>query len=521
MKRLVRINPFYTVLCMMLFLLSTGRLAVGQQQLTIAEQESSPNREDSMFYKIRLTQHISVDFNNTPMEKALREIAGKTHMILNYRGDYMTDKLVNFSSKSISVSGALDRILKNTGLDYLVSRHGYLVIIKRKAPVALKTKIREVQFEVSGKVTDAATGESLPGVNVLIKGTENGTATDSKGNYSLSASGPTDTLVFSYIGYETKVVPVNGRHEINVSLSVRVVQGQQMVVVGYGEQKRVDITGSITTVSSDQIEKVPVTDVAKALEGKVAGLTVTQGNAIPGTSPSIQIRGQNSISASNDPLIVVDGMPFSGGLNDINQNDIANVSVLKGPSATAIYGTRGSNGVIIVTTKKGQKGKARISYSGYVGTGGFSHELTPASPSAYIEKYKWYQLEQGVPQDQLAPVPNSPGGNEYVNYKAGKTVNWMDEVTQPGYSTDNNLTISGGTNTVNYYISGEFMKQRGVVRGYNFSRANVRVNLDATLTDYLEVGTNAFYDANNYDGGQADLLMAEEMSPYGTLYNSN
>ena len=210
---------------------------------------------------------------------------------------------------------------------------------------------------------------------------------------------------------------------------------------------------------------------------------------------------------------------FSGGLNDINQNDVAEISVLKGPSATAIYGTRGSNGVILITTKKGKTGKTHISYNGYVGTGNFSHKLTPASPQAYLEKYKWYQLETNVPQNQLTPVPNSPGGYEYQNYQAGKTVDWLNEVTQQGYSTDNNLSISGGTDKVNYYISGEFMKYRGEVKGYNFSRANIRAKIDADVTDYLTVGTNLFYNANNYDGGQAELLFAEEMSPYGSVYN--
>ena len=376
-------------------------------------------------------------------------------------------------------------------------------------------------FNVEGTVKDAQTGQSLPGVNVYVKGTTVGAATDSKGHYSLSISSGQDTLVYSYIGYARLEVAVNGRHTVNVLLQSQAVQGKEMVVVGYGEQKRSDVTGSITSVTSDQIKQVPVSNVGQALEGKVAGLNITQGSAIPGSSPSIMICGQNSISASNNPLIVVDGVPFSGGLSDLNQDNIASISVLKGPSATAIYGTRGSNGVILITTKKGQKGKAKITYNGYVGTGGYADKLTPSSPQDYLNKWKWYQLESGTPSNQLSPVPYSPSGNEYQNYKAGKTTDWLGVVSQPAYSTDNNLTISGATNTINYYLSGEFMKQRGIIKGYNFSRANIRSKIDATLTNYLDVGTNLFYNANSYDGGQADLLMAEEMSPYGTLMNSN
>lgn len=375
-------------------------------------------------------------------------------------------------------------------------------------------------FSVEGIVKDSQTGQNLPGVNVYVKGTTVGAATDTKGHYNLMISSGQDTLVFSYIGYARMEVAVNGRHTINVSLQSQAVQGQEMVVVGYGEQKRADITGSITTVSSDQIKKVPVSNVGQALEGKVAGLNITQNSAIPGTSPSILIRGQNSISANNNPLLVVDGVPFSGSLSDLNQDNIANVSVLKGPSATAIYGTRGSNGVILITTKKGEKGKAKITYNGYIGTGGYEHKLSPASPQQYLEKWKWYQLETGTPSDQLSPVPYSPSGNEYQNYKAGKTTDWLGVVSQPAYMTDNNLSISGATNTINYYLSGEFMKQQAIIKGFNYARANVRAKIDATLTDYLDLGTNLFYNSNNYDGGQAFLLMAEEMSPYGMLKDS-
>ncbi len=415
---------------------------------------------------------------------------------------------------------ALAQLLTSLNLGYTkIGKSTYVIYPRDTKPVVDASK--NIQFAVSGKVTDATSGEALPGVNVLVKGTSNGTATDANGQYQLDISSGADTLVFSYIGYQSQTVPVNDRHEINAALQIQAVQGQEMVVVGYGEQKQADITGSITSITTDQIKQVPVTDVGQALEGKVAGLNITQGRAMPGTSPSIMVRGQNSISASNNPLIVVDGTPFSGGLNDINQSDISNISVLKGPSATAIYGTRGSNGVILITTKKGKKGKPQITYNGYVGTGGYAHKLTPGSPQQYLEKWKWYQLESGIPQDQLTPVPNSPGGNEYINYKAGKTVNWLSEISQPAYSTDNNLKISGGTNTVTYYISGEFMKQQGIIKGYNFERTNVRANIDANVTDYLDVGTNLFYNANNYDGGQAALLFAEEMSPYGTLRNSD
>lgn len=454
-------------------------------------------------------ERFTLDYKQVRADKIFNKIQKEsgyrffyTYEDINKLGD------VDLHVKDASLTDILDKLLSK-GLGYRIM-HDDMVVISSLSQLPNPVP-------VTGTVTDSL-GNPLVGVSVKIRGSNRGTATDVHGRFSLDV--PQDgVLELSYIGYETREVPVGGQTNLLIRLSGSISALSQLVVVGYGTQKRSDVTDAITTITPDEFKSVPATDVAQALAGKVAGLNITQNNAIPGVSPAILIRGQNSISASTSPLIVLDGVPYSGDLNSINQHDIDGMSILKGPSATAIYGTRGSNGVILITTKKGEKGKARITYNGYVGTGSFSHELTPASPAQYLEKYKWYQLETNVPQDQLSPVPNSPGGDEYKNYQAGKTVNWLDAVKQQAYITDHNLSISGATDKVSYYVSGEFLKQRGIVKGYNFTRNDVRANLDADLTDYLKVGTNLAYNANNYDGGQADMLMAEEMSPYGTLYN--
>lgn len=444
------------------------------------------------------------------------KIFNKIQKESGYRFFYTYDDIkklgqVDLHVKDATLSEILDKLLSQ-GLSYRIM-HDDMVVISSLGSAATPLQ------RVTGMVTDSL-GNPLLGVSVKVKGTNRGTVTDTHGRFTLEV--PDDAVLeLSYIGYEVAEVPVSGRSSLDITMKSSISSLNQLVVVGYGTQKRSDVTGAITTITPDQFKSIPSTDVAQALAGKVAGLNITQNNAIPGTTPTILIRGQNSISASTSPLLVVDGVPYSGGLNNINQNDIEGISILKGPSATAIYGTRGSNGVILITTKKGKKGKARISYNGYVGTGSFSHELKPASPAQYLEKYKWYQLETNVPQDQLSPVPNAPGGDEYKNYQAGKTVNWLKAVKQQAYITDNNLSISGATDKVSYYLSGEFLKQRGIIKGYSFTRNDVRANIDAELTDYLKVGTNLSYNSNNYDGGQADMLMAEEMSPYGTLYNSD
>ncbi len=433
----------------------------------------------------------------------------------SYRFFYTYDDIrrlgkVNLKVKDASLPAILDSILSD-GMTYKILENNMVVISSLKS-------INE-QITVSGSVTDSA-GAPLVGVTIKVKGENKGVVTDAGGRFTLVVP-DNAVLQISYIGYESEEVAVKGKSILHIILRPSVSTLNQLVVVGYGTQKRADVTDAITTISPQEFKSIPSTDVAQALAGKVAGLNITQNNAIPGVSPSILIRGQNSISANTSPLIVLDGVPYSGDINSINPNDIANISVLKGPSATAIYGTRGSNGVILITTKTGTKGKPRISYSGYYGTGTYAHELKPSSPGQYLDKWKWYQLETNVPQNQLTPVPNSPGGNEYLNYKAGKTVDWLKAVSQQPYITDHNLSISGATDHISYYVSGEFMKQKGIIKGYNFTRNSVRANIDADLTAYLKVGTNLSYESDNYDGGQANLLMAEEMSPFGTLYNSD
>jgi len=470
---------------------------------------------------------ITLSETNVPLQKVFQEIQQQsgydfvsTYETLQEAGN------ITVKVRNVSLQKALEECFKGKPLIYVIIGKTVVVRTEEKTEYNASTTISTMALtpppvEIHGRVVNQ-NGVPLQNVSVLISGTKTGTTTDKDGRFTLTVSNNKNiVLEISSVGYRTKNVNVGGQTDINIILELEVTGLSDVVVVGYGTQKKADVTGAITTISPDEFKSIPSTDVAQALEGKVAGLNITQSNAIPGVSPSILIRGQNSISANTSPLVVLDGVPYSGDVNNINPNDIAVISVLKGPSATAIYGTRGSNGVILVTTKKGKRGKASISYNGYAGTGTYSHELKPSSPQQYLQKYKWYQLETNVPQNQLSPVPNAPGGNEYLNYEAGKTVNWLKEVSQPAYITDNNLSISGASDNVSYYISGEFLKQRGIVKGYNFGRNNIRANIDAKLTEYLKVGTDLSYDAQNYDGGQADLLMAEEMSPYGTLYNGD
>lgn len=371
---------------------------------------------------------------------------------------------------------------------------------------------------VTGVITDAENGDVVAGATVVIKNKKTSVVTDVQGVFSIKAADG-DVLQVSNVGYAAIEVAVDFSASMQIKLTATNRQLNEVVVVGYGTKKRADVTGSVVTVPKSRLEKLPVTNILHAIEGSVAGVNITQFSSVPGSTAGILVRGQNSINASSTPFIVVDGIPMSktgGGTNDINPNDIASIEILKDASATAIYGMNGSNGVILITTKRGSTGKPVIRYSGYIGFDNIVKTLTPSTPEQYVQKYTDYKTQ--VPS---APQTVLPNAYEIANYNAGKTVDWLKEVTQQGIVQDHNLSVSGGTKDMKYYVSGDYLKQEGAVKGYQYHRATVRANLDVNITDFLSVGTSFFYTNNNFDGARANFYLAAAMSPYGSLYDAN
>jgi len=375
-------------------------------------------------------------------------------------------------------------------------------------------------YTVKGKVLDEK-GIPVPGASIKVTGTKQGTVSDNNGAFSLSLSAPA-TLTVSFIGYAQKTVSVDSKTtSVNVTMAEDAADKNlnEVVVVGYGTQKRSDITGSVTSVPKARLSQLPVTNVLQAIQGAAAGVNISQTSSVPGAQPAALVRGQNSINAATGPYVVVDGIPLTktgGSLNDINPNDIASVEILKDASAVAIYGTNGANGVILVTTKRGTTGKPVIRYNAYAGIENIAHMLTPRNGQEYTQKYADFMAQTNqVPQ---YPVPNI---GELANYNAGITTDWIKEATQTGIIQDHNVSISGGTPDVKYFISGDYLNQKGAVRGYDFKRTSFRSNLDVTVTDFLTVGTSLFFTNNNTDGGRVNLLFATAMSPYAVEYNPN
>ncbi len=330
---------------------------------------------------------------------------------------------------------------------------------------------------ISGQITDEK-GNPLPGVSIHVKGTTQGTSTDDKGRFKLSVPS-NSTLVISYIGYQTREVKVGASNQVlNIELSSASSQLNQLVVVGYGTQKKSDVTGSVATLDEKRLEQLPSSNYGQALEGAIPGVVVTQndGNA-EGANESIIIRGRKSILATNFPLIVLDGIPYNGGYTDINPNDIASISVLKDASAAAIYGSRGSNGVILITTKKGSTGSPVISYDGLYGTQKFEDLPAVLSPEQF------YQFKQ-------TREPGSITSSEQAVYDSKIFPDWVKLATRTGTREQHTLSVRGGTKNVKYYVSGTYLGVQGIAVNDNFKRATARLNLEINITNWLTYGTN-------------------------------
>lgn len=391
-----------------------------------------------------------------------------------------------------------------------------LLVLMLLTPFSLMAQNRTIK----GVVKDSKTNDPLIGCSVLVKGSSTGSITDLNGEFSLSI-GKNATLVFSFVGYNGKELAVGNQTDLVVLMDENSRELEEVVVVGYGTQKKSDVTGSVTSVNKDRLSKLPVSNIMQALEGATAGVIVTQGSSIPGDGPSTVIRGKNSINANTDPYVVVDGVPISksgGSLSDINPNDIERMEILKDASAVAIYGTNGANGVILITTKRGKTGKPTIRYNGYAGIEDYAHKLTMRTGEEYVQKYKDYMFQKTGTVLSGTPVPNQA---EVANYNAGKETDWLDEISQTGINQDHNVSLSGGTDNMKYFVSGEYLNQKGILKGYQYKRYSFRMNFDVNVTDYLTIGTNAYLAAHNKDGGRVNFLYGIAMSPYGQEYNED
>ena len=336
---------------------------------------------------------------------------------------------------------------------------------------------------LKGTVKDAATGEGLIGVSVVVDGTSIGTDTDIDGNYQLDVP-KSGTLKFLYIGYKTKEVKLQGQTVIDITFDQETEQLDESVVVGYSVQKKRDVLGAVSKVNGSELQKVPVSSVQQSLQGRVAGVEVANQTGAPGSTISVRVRGTSSISSSNDPLYIVDGIPVEGALNNISPNDIENITVLKDASSAAIYGSRASNGVVLITTRSGKSGKSKISYN--MQTGVQAHGfLTPmANTAQYVELYN----EAAASDNASSAVQRALIKGDYV--KDFANVNHLEEIFRIAPIQSHELSVSGGNDKTQYLISGSYYDQQGIIRNTDYNRVSVRSNINSQVKDWLKLGLN-------------------------------
>ncbi len=373
-----------------------------------------------------------------------------------------------------------------------MKKHYFLLLL-----FSLLIKILVAQdIPVSGKVTSADDKLPVPGVTIMVKGITQGTTTDINGNYSLKVPS-NGILVFSFVGMQTQEIPVNARRVINVKMTDQDVPLGEIVVVGYSTTSKKLISGSIDLVNEDDIKNVPLRTIDGVLEGQTAGLTVNQSSGTPGGQSMIKLRGGSSINASNQPLIIIDGIPAITGeygqvgmsgqeinaISDINPNDIETMTILKDASATAMYGARASNGVILITTKKGSRGKTNVNLN---------------------ISYGW----QTLPKEQLIPMMNADQWNEYKGTSVkGINTDWMGEILQVAPASNSELSISSGNDNFRLFISGNYYDQGGVVKGTSFKRYSGRINADYKILPNLMAGGGASITYSNNARVEGDATL--------------
>lgn len=378
------------------------------------------------------------------------------------------------------------------------------------------------QQRVTGTITDASSGEPLVGVNIVVEGTTTGTMTDINGKFTIEVPNRNSVLAISYIGYIAQRINVGGRAVIDVSMESDLKALEEVVVTGYGTVRKSDLTGSVSSIKTEQILQLPTQRVDQAIQGRATGVFILNTDGSPGGNTMIRIRGSNSINGGNDPLIIVDGLQ-GANINQLNPNDIASMEILKDASATAIYGSRGANGVILITTKLGKQGKPVIDGSYSVGIQNLAKKL-PVMNAYDFARYNNFQNSFNTASGQTPKQYFTAADIEY--YKTHST-DWQDEIYNTGIMQNGNLAISGATERLKYMVSTGYLDHKGILLNSSYNRLSLRANLAADITEWVDFGMNYLYTYEKYKSPpfEANLFTsvndAPRWAPTEPVYDEN
>jgi TonB-linked SusC/RagA family outer membrane protein len=465
-----------------------------------------------------LERRVSLDVKNREIKSVLAEIEKQISVTFTYRPKSIrASKKISLKVSDIRLHELLAQLFSPEVSFIAIDEEEEIIL--RESPTAEKFPAPAIDentsLTVSGWINDD-TGSPLPGVNIVEKSTTNGTTSDTNGQYKINVSDANATLTFSFIGYTSQEIKVNSQTVINVSLLLDVQSLSEVVVVGYGVQSKRNVTGAVAKVDMLKTENLPTTNIAQSLRGRVAGVQFID-NGRPGQNGTILIRGTRSINASNAPLIVLDGIFFNGSIGDINPNDIESMEVLKDASAGAIYGARAANGVILITSKIGKTDKPTIRINAYSGVSDWSYKMNLLTPERYIQKTLDYRAQNGRTADP-AQVASYLQTTESTNYKNDRTVDPWKSVSQDAGIQSYDLSVSGKSDRTNYFLSGGYVKEKGLIYNDNSERISLRANLETKVTDWLRTGISSTFVQRDLSGLEASVYQAYWTSPYGTLY---
>lgn len=460
---------------------------------------------------------IKIDKDKTvSVEDVFDLITQQTEYTFIYRSDLFENApMIELKKGIIKANDLLQKGLSSGKFIYKFSNNGSILIEKKVVPVIEKNKAE--QQTINGQVTDEA-GVPLPGANILEKNTSNGTQTDFDGNFSINTTTENPVLVVSYLGYSSKEVIVGNNTNLTIALKEDAQGLDEVVLVGYGTQKKEELTAAITSVDVAEIQKIPTADIATSMQGQVAGLNVAIASGVPGSDPVIRIRGLGTIG-NNNPLFVIDGIP--GDLSYVNPADIENISILKDASAATIYGSRASNGVVIVTTKRGKRGEPKVTINSYLST----HSITNDINVANRDQHNQIKLEAYSNAGET-PAPYLTNGTQYADS------DWADAYLKNAFEQKHDIGISGGSDNMNYNFSGGYFSNDGTILNTQYNRINTRLNLDMKLfNDRLKISPGIGFtrkNRNNFSepigGGNASfspILSVYTQLPHKAIYDAN
>ncbi len=447
-----------------------------------------------------LDKNVSLQAENTRFKGVLSQIEEQAHVRFIYSSSAIdVRQKVSLQAYNKKLDLVLEELLRPLSIEYSVS--GNRILLRRfpadqkdethlmMAPIDDLTEVI-IERTVKGKVTDEK-GEGLPGVSILLKGTQLGTTANAEGRFSIDLPDEQAVLVFSFVGYMSREIVVGNRTSVDVVLNVDEKALEEVVVVGYGTRRKLETTGSIASVKAEELTQTPIANVAQGLQARVAGVQVSQNSGAPGGNISVRIRGTNSINGTTEPLFVIDGVQISNGgdmnnmspLSQINPNDIESIEILKDAAATAIYGARAANGVVMITTKRGQDGVTRVAYDGYYGIQQINKFLPVLNATEFAK------LENEVYNRTLYPEPEA----------FGEGTDWQKLIFQEAPIQSHQLTLSGGNAKTQLLLSGNYFNQQGIIVSSGFTRYSLRLNLDHQVGKHFKLGTSLLYSVSVND----------------------